>query len=42
MEVMEDEMIEFFILGEVRRVVSRADILAFQRADFDLFGRLAG
>ncbi|KAK4816268.1 hypothetical protein QYF61_014340 [Mycteria americana] len=34
------EMIEFWILGEVRRGVSRAATLDFQRADFGLFRRL--
>ena len=34
------EMIEFLILGEVRRGVSRTATLGFRRANFGLFGRL--
>ncbi|GAB0186634.1 hypothetical protein GRJ2_001128700 [Grus japonensis] len=34
------EMIEFLILGEVKRRVSRTATLDFQRADFGLFRRL--
>ena len=31
------EIVEFSILGDVRRVTSKTAILNFQRADFDLF-----
>ena len=34
------EIIEFSILREARRGLSRTDILDFQRADFVLFGHL--
>ena len=31
------KIVEFTILGDVRRVTSKTTILNFQRADFDLF-----
>ena len=34
------EIIEFSILGDVRRVISKTAILNFQRLDFDLFRML--
>ena len=34
------EIVEFSILGDVRRVTSKTAILNFQRADFDLFRTL--
>ena len=34
------EIVEFSILGDVRRVTSRTAISDFQRADFDLFRKL--
>ena len=34
------EMVEFSILGDVRRVTSKTAILNFKRADFDLFRTL--
>lgn len=34
------EMVEFSILGDERRVVSRTVTWDFQKADFHLFGRL--
>ena len=34
------EIVEFSILGDVRRVTSKTAILNFQRADFDLFRML--
>ena len=34
------EIVEFSILGDVRRVTSKTAILNFQRADFDLFKML--
>lgn len=34
------EMMEFLILREVRREVSRTAVLDFQRIDFDLFRTL--
>ena len=36
------KMIEFSILGEVRRQVSKTAALDFQRADFELFRTLVG
>ena len=34
------EIVEFSILGDVRRVTSKTAILNFQRVDFDLFRTL--
>ena len=34
------EIVEFSILGDVRRVTSKTAMLNFQRADFDLFRTL--
>ena len=34
------EIVEFSILGDVRRVTSKTAILNFQRVDFDLFRML--
>ena len=34
------EIVEFSILGDVRRVTSKTAILNFQKADFDLFRML--
>ena len=34
------EIVEFSVLGDVRRVTSKTAILNFQRADFDLFRTL--
>ena len=34
------KIVEFTILGDVRRVTSKTTILNFQRADFDLFRTL--
>jgi len=34
------EIVEFSILGDIRRVTTKTAILNFQRADFDLFRML--
>ena len=34
------EIVEFSILGDIRRVTTKTAILNFQRADFDLFKML--
>ena len=35
------EIVEFYILGDVRRVTSKTAILNFKRVNFDLFRTLA-
>ena len=40
LEQSDHEIVEFSIVGDVRRVTSKTAILNFQRADFELFRTL--